>query len=233
MGYNTTHTTFGIFDVAFVARNEVHVAVEDRLTSGCVDIDADIIAIRMELFLNLLFDEREHIIHRFAFLDCQIEIRRDVASWDDERVSWRNGIAIIERHAQICLTYDTNTTRQITERARSLLTTREFVEMNVLIKLVGLIVHQTLERQYHIALVCVLFVDGMQAEAFFFQIASYRIISHSVWFEQIAHHHHHIRLRVGFEHVQHIYTDDRVELALRKLRAIVIIVAFDVIALTL
>ena len=75
MGYNTAHTTFGILYVAFVTRDKVHVAVEDRLACGCVDIDANVIAIRMEFFLYLLFDERKHIIHRLAFLVRQVKIR--------------------------------------------------------------------------------------------------------------------------------------------------------------
>ena len=205
--------------------------MEHGLSCGCINIDADIIAIRMELFLNLLFDEREHIIHRFAFLVSQIEIRRDVACWDDERVSWRNRIAIIERYAQIGLADDAYATRQIAEWARAFLSTREFVEMDELIEFVGLIMYQTLKRQNYVALVGVLFMDGMQAETFLFQVASHRIISHSVWFEQIAHHHHHIRLRVGFEHIEHIDADDRVELAFGELGAIIVIVAFNVIAL--
>lgn len=76
-------------------------------------------------------------------------------------------------------------------------------------------------------------MDGVEPEALFRQVTSYRKVGSPLGGKQVGDIHQHLGLGVGFQDVQHIVAEDGVELALREVRAVVVIVADDVEALLL
>ena len=62
----------------------MHVAVENGLAGSFIDIDADVIAIGMETFVNLLFDILKGHIHGFTLMISEVEIRCNMTFWDDQ-----------------------------------------------------------------------------------------------------------------------------------------------------
>lgn len=74
-------------------------------------------------------------------------------------------------------------------------------------------------------------MDGVEPEALFRQVTSYRKVGRPLRGKQVGDIHQHLGLGVGFQDVQHIVAEDGVELALREVRAVVVIVADDVEAL--
>ena len=64
--YHTSYPTLRIGDIAFVARDEVHVAMEDGLTCCFIDVDAYIVTIWMESLFYLLLYILQDYIHGFG-----------------------------------------------------------------------------------------------------------------------------------------------------------------------
>lgn len=74
-------------------------------------------------------------------------------------------------------------------------------------------------------------MDGVEPEALFRQVTSYRKVGRPFWGKQVGDIHQHLGLGIGFQDVQHIVAEDGVELALGEVWAVVVIVADDVEAL--
>ena len=87
MGNNSPYSTLRIRNIAFVSRNDVHVAMKDRLASGFTDVDADVVSIGMETLVNLLPDILRHDVHGLALMIGQVEVGRDVPLGNDERMT--------------------------------------------------------------------------------------------------------------------------------------------------
>lgn len=66
--YYTTDTAFGVGDIAMVAEDEVHVNMENGLTSSFVHVDAYVVAIGVILFVQYLLDVLEHGVHILTLL---------------------------------------------------------------------------------------------------------------------------------------------------------------------
>ena len=108
-----------------------------------------------------------------------------MALGDNKRMTWGHGIAIVEGYAGGGFADYLNTTGETAERTGLTFPTLHLVEMIVLIEFVTLIRDETLIWQFDIALVCVLLVDGMNAESFFCQVASYCIVCRAIGLEKI------------------------------------------------
>lgn len=145
----------------------------------------------------------------------------------------RDGIAVVEGNASSCLADNFHTAGKTAERTLLAFHARQLVEMVVLIEFVAFVGDKTLVWQFHVTLVRVLLVDGMEPEPLFRQVATDGKVSRPLWREQVGDIHQHLSLGVGFQDVQDIVTKDGVELALGEVRAIVVIVADDVKALLL
>jgi hypothetical protein len=71
MGYNTTHTTPGVFHVTFVSWNHMDMQMRDRLARRLADIDTDIVTIRFVFLVNDDFHFiDQHPDCRFFFCRC-------------------------------------------------------------------------------------------------------------------------------------------------------------------
>jgi hypothetical protein len=80
------HTPLGIFNVPFVAGDDVNMDMEYALPGRWPDIDADIVAIRIKLLVNefsFLFYEAHAGSH---FFRRQVEKTGDMPPWDDQGV---------------------------------------------------------------------------------------------------------------------------------------------------
>ena len=83
----TTDTAFGVGYVTSIAGDEVHVDVEDTLTSGFVYVDACVVAIWVKLLVNALLYVLQHHIHRLALVIGQVEVAGYVALGYDKRMT--------------------------------------------------------------------------------------------------------------------------------------------------
>lgn len=137
---------FGIGHVALVARDDVHVAMEDGLPGCFAHIDAHIKAVGVETLVNLLPDILQHDVHRLALVLGQVEVGSDVPLGDDERMTGRNRIAIVECNTSCCLADDFHSTGQAAERTLLAFHTRQLVEMVVLVEFVAFVGHEALVR---------------------------------------------------------------------------------------
>ena len=97
--YHPTHTTFRIGDITLIPRNNMHVAMKDRLASGFTHVNTNIISIGMETLINFLLHILQHDVHGLALMVRQIKVGGDVPLGDDKRMTGRDGIAIVEGHA--------------------------------------------------------------------------------------------------------------------------------------
>ena len=226
-----SHAAFRIWDIAIIPRNNMHVAMKDRLTSGFADVNTDIISIGMETLVNFLLHILQHHVHCLALVVGQVEVGSDVPLGDDECMTGRDRISIVECNTSCRLADDFHSTRKSTERTLLAFHTGQLVEMVVLVEFVAFVGDEALVRQFYITLVRVLLVDGMKSEALFRQVATYRKVGCPLGGKQVGDIHQHLGLGVGFQDVQHIVAEDGVEFTLRKIRAVVVIVADDVKAL--
>ena len=74
IGNYAANTALGVFYVTLVAGDEMHVAVENGLTSSLVDVDTNIVAIWVETFVCLLLDVLQHYIHGLTFVVCKVKV---------------------------------------------------------------------------------------------------------------------------------------------------------------
>ena len=143
----------------------------------------------------------------------------------------RDRIAVIECNTSGCLADNFHSAGKTAERTLFAFHARQLVEMVVLVEFVAFVADEALVRQFHVALVRVLLVDGMEPEALFLKVATDGKVGRSLGGKQVGDVHQHLGLGVGFQDVQHIVAEDGVELALREVRAVIVIVADDVKAL--
>lgn len=200
---------------------------------GFAHVDAHVKAVGVETLVNLLPDILQHDIHSLTLMVGQVEVGGDVSLGDDESMTGRDGIAIVEGHAGSRLADDFHSAGQAAERTLLAFHARQLVEMVVLIEFVAFVGDKTLVRQLYITLVCILLVDGMESEALFCQVTTHGKVGRPLGGKQVGDIHQHLGLGVWFQNVQHIVAEDGVELALGKVGAIIIVVARDVVSLFL
>lgn len=230
---NAPNATFRVRHIAYITRNDEHVTVKNALARGLADVDTHVVTVRMETLINFLLHILQHDVHGLALMVRQIKVGGDVPLGDDKRMTGRDGIAIVEGHAGSRLADDFHSAGQAAERTLLAFHARQLVEMVVLIEFVAFVGDKTLVRQLYITLVCILLVDGMESEALFCQVTTHGKIGRSLWGKQVGDIHQHLGLSVWFQDVQHIVAEDGVEFTLRKIRAVVVIVADNIKALFL
>ena len=79
--------------------------MEYTLSSIFTNIDAYIVAVRMETFINFLLHISQHHIHCLALVISEIKIVGNMPFGNYQGMTWRNRITIVECNARICLTY--------------------------------------------------------------------------------------------------------------------------------
>ncbi len=81
------HAALWVFNVPFVAGDDVYMHMQDALPGCRSDIDADVVAVRTEfLIYEFLFFLNE--VHAGShFFRCQLEEAGDMPARDDQRVS--------------------------------------------------------------------------------------------------------------------------------------------------
>ena len=230
---NAPNATFRVRHIAYITRNDVHVTVKNALARGLADVDTHVVTVRMETLINFLLHILQHDVHGLALMVRQIKVGGDVPLGGDKRMTGRDRIAIVEGHAGSRLADDFHSAGQAAERTLLAFHARQLVEMVVLIEFVAFVGDKTLVRQLYITLVCILLVDGMESEALFCQVTTHGKIGRSLWGKQVGDIHQHLGLSVWFQDVQHIVAEDGVEFTLRKIRAVVVIVADNIKALFL
>ena len=108
--------------------------MKDRLASGFAYVNTDIISIGMETLVNLLSDILQHDVHRLALVVGKIKVGSDVPLGDDERMTGRDGIAVVEGHAgSSCLADDFHSAGKAAVRTLLAFHARQLVEMVVLV----------------------------------------------------------------------------------------------------
>ena len=107
--------------------------MKDRLASGFAYVNTDIISIGMETLVNLLSDILQHDVHRLALVVGKIKVGSDVPIGDDERMTGRDGIAIVEGHTGSRLADDFHSAGKAAERTLLAFHARQLVEMVVLV----------------------------------------------------------------------------------------------------
>lgn len=102
--YYSSHSTLGILHVSLVTRDNMHVNMKDRLPCGFVDVDTNIVTIGMISLVNFPLYILKHYIHCFSLMVSEVEVRCNMTFGDNQCMTWRNRITIIERHASGCFT---------------------------------------------------------------------------------------------------------------------------------
>ena len=143
---NAPNATFRVRHIAYITRNNMHVAMKYRLASGFAYVNTDIISIGMETLVNFLLHILQHHVHGFALVIRQVEVGRDVPFGDDKRMTGRDGIAIVEGHTGSRLADDFHSTGQAAERTLLAFHTRQLVEMVVLVEFVTIVGDEALVR---------------------------------------------------------------------------------------
>ena len=133
MGNNSPYSTLRIRNIAFVSRNDVHVAMKDRLASGFAYINTDIISIGMETLVNLLLDILQHDIHSLTLMVGKVEVIGDMPFGDYQCVTRRHGIAVVESNTGSRLADDFHSAGKTAERTLLAFHARQLVEMVVLV----------------------------------------------------------------------------------------------------
>jgi hypothetical protein len=82
-----------------------------RLTCGLVDVDAHVVTIRMETFVNLLLNVLQHDVHCLTLVVSKVEVISYMAFGNNQSMSWRDRIAIIESDTSGCLANYLNASR--------------------------------------------------------------------------------------------------------------------------
>ena len=136
---HASNTAFGIGHVAFVSGDDVHVAMEDGLPGGLANVDTDVVAVGVKTLVNLLPDILQHDVHGLALVVGQVEVGSDVPLGDDERMTGRDGIAVVEGNAGGRLADDFHSAGKTAERTLFAFHTRQLVEMVVLVELTRLL----------------------------------------------------------------------------------------------
>ena len=84
----STDAAFGVGYVTPIAGDEVHVYMEDTLTSGFVYVDAYVVSIGVKLLVNALLYVLQHHVHRLALVIGQVEVAGYVTLGYDECMTW-------------------------------------------------------------------------------------------------------------------------------------------------
>ena len=103
--------------------------------------------------------------------------------------------------------------------------------MVILIQFVTCIGNKTFVRKFDIALVCVLFVYGVQSETFFGQVTTYSEICCSFRGKQICYIHQYLCLCVWLKHIQYIVAYYCVKFTVGEIGAIIVIISNNVVPL--
>lgn len=127
-------------------------------------------------------------------------------------------------HTSSRLTNNFHSSRQTAERTNLPFLPGQLIKMLILIKLIARITFQTLERQPHIALIGVLAMNGMQPESFFRQVTTHGKKGRSRRSKKVRDIHHHFRLCVWLQYIQHIVAQNGIKLPVWILRTIIIVV---------
>ena len=97
------HPSLGILNVPFVAGDDVNVDMEDTLPGRRSHINADIVAVRIELLVNVfffLFNEPHAGCH---FFRCQVEKAGDMPTRDDQGVSRTRRVGVTSTESKFML----------------------------------------------------------------------------------------------------------------------------------
>lgn len=107
--------------------------MKNRLPCSLVYVDADVVTVRMEAFINFLFHILKHYIHGFSFMVGELEVGGDMTFGNNQRMTGGDWIAIVESYTSGCLANDFHASGETAERAFFPFLSRQFVEMIVLI----------------------------------------------------------------------------------------------------
>ena len=109
--YHAADAALGVGHVALVSWDQVHVAMEHRLAGGLVDVDAHVVAIGMETFVNLLLYVLQHDVHCFSLVVSKVKVISDMAFGNNQGITWRDRIAIIKSNTSGCFADDFHSSR--------------------------------------------------------------------------------------------------------------------------
>ena len=126
--------------------------MKNRLVRLLVHINAHIVSVRMVSPVQLLLHGLKHHIHGLPFMISQVKVRSHMPLGNNQCMTWRYWITVIERHTSSRLTNNFHSSRQTAERTNLPFLPGQLIEMLILKKLIARITFQTLERQPHITL---------------------------------------------------------------------------------
>jgi len=95
------YPSLGVLNISFVAWDDVNMDVKDALASRLSHVDAYVVAVWFELFIEqflFLFDE----LHAGSdFFRCQLEETGDMAARDDQSVTRARGVGITRTESKL------------------------------------------------------------------------------------------------------------------------------------
>jgi len=97
------HTALGIFDITFVAGDEVYMDMKDTLPGRLSHVNADVVTIRLEFLIQslaLLGDQSHAGIDLFG---RQVEKAGDMAARDNQRMARAHRVGITRAVSQFML----------------------------------------------------------------------------------------------------------------------------------
>ena len=118
--------------------------MEYRLASSLVDVDAYVVAIGMETFINLLLHVLQHDVHCLSLVVSKVKIICNMTFRNNQSMTRRDRISIIESDTSSCLANDFHSSRQTAERTSFAFLARQFVEVLILIEFLTFVGYQAL-----------------------------------------------------------------------------------------
>src|SRR5512135_2054569 len=103
LGYHMSYAPLGIFNVPFVAGDDVNMDMENALPGRWSDIDADIVAVWMKLLVKtflFFFDEAHASGH---FFRRQVKEAGDMPTWDNQGMPRTRRVGVTGTESKLML----------------------------------------------------------------------------------------------------------------------------------
>lgn len=88
------HAPLGIFDITLVAGNDVNMDMKNTLPGRRTHIDADVVAVGIELYIQQLALLGYQLHAGIDLLGCQVEKAGDMTTRDDQGMSRAHRVAV-------------------------------------------------------------------------------------------------------------------------------------------
>jgi hypothetical protein len=100
---NSPHTALRLVHISLVARDQMDVNVHDGLASRLANVHTNVEASRLQLRVEPCLGSVHQLECRIEFLLGESEEIRNMAEWNDQQMTFADGVAVIASEAELVL----------------------------------------------------------------------------------------------------------------------------------